>query len=57
MPEEWKHETSSSNKHQMKVFGFHSVSNEVEKASDMLSTWFSLRQIQLGNDKDNDAEN
>ena len=25
MPEEWKHETSSSNKHQMKVFGFHSV--------------------------------
>ena len=33
------------------------TSNEAEKASDMLSTWFSLRQIQLGNDKDNDAEN
>ena len=25
LPEEWKHETSSSNKHQIKVFGFHPV--------------------------------
>ena len=41
----------------MKVFGFHSVSNEVEKASDMLSTWFSLIQIQLSNNKDNDNDN